>query len=185
MSLTGFAVDLIEYSLCNFRQLSKRPISSSQIYSLAIADTVHDRVYRWLERAFHLQRQLVSLFPFNNSQIYSLAIARHCLWRGFPLARPSILSATLGSFATSDQQSTNMLTCHHPTLSLSILSAISFSLATSESLFIGMPTCHRPTLSPTVFAVGSIWYSLYFFRHLVYLWLAIHKYAHFETPDIV
>ena len=50
LSLTGFAVGSIEYSLCNIRHLRNLPISNPRIYSLAIADTFSDRVCRWVDR---------------------------------------------------------------------------------------------------------------------------------------
>ena len=97
----------------------------------------------------------VSMHPINNPQICSLAIARHCLWQGLPLARSSIVSATLGN------------------------------IVTSESFFIHMLTCHCPTLSLTVLADGSIAYSLFKFGQLAFLRLRVQNYTHLPLPDTV
>ena len=61
----------------------------------------------------HSLRNLMQLrkFPISNPRIYSLAIARHCLWRGLPLAGSSILPATLFSFVTSESDVRHMLSC--------------------------------------------------------------------------
>ena len=112
-------------------------------------------VCRWLDRVFYMDLWAARTLPIYNPHICSQRHRPHCLWQDLPFARSSIPSATLGS------------------------------LVTSESLFTHMLTCHRPTLSPTVFAVGSIGYSLWKFSQLAFLRLTIHKYSHMPSPTTV
>ena len=122
---------------------------------LPSSDTASDIVCRWFDRVVYLQIQTVSLLPFIDPQIYSLAIARQCFWQSLPWGRSSILSAALGWLHTSEYQSTNML------------------------------TCLRPTLSLWVFAVGSIEYSLCKYRQFDNVLIPFHTYAHLWSPDTV
>ena len=138
LSLTGFAVGSIEYSLCNFRQLGNFQWTIPECTHSSLPDTVSDRVCRWLDRVFPMKLWAVGIIPINNPQICSLAIVRHSLWQELPLARSSILSAALGNLVNSESIFIHMFNviarhCLPQCLPLprsGILSAALFSLVT-------------------------------------------------------
>ena len=79
LSLTVLVDGSLGYSLVKFSQLTLLRLTVHNYTDLPLPDTVSDRVCRWLDRAFSLQRYAVNLLPFTNPQIYSLAIVRHGL----------------------------------------------------------------------------------------------------------
>ena len=166
LSLARFAVGSIEYSLSNFRQLRNFLLAFNEYTHLLspgtasdrhlpAPDTVSERVCRWLDRVFYLHLQTASILSFSNPQIYSIAIVRQCLSQCLSLTRSCIPYGTLDSYHTSDWQSTNML------------------------------TCHRPTVPLTGFAAGSIEYSLCNFRQIDIFRIPFHTYDHLPSPDTV
>ena len=123
----------IEYSLCNVRQLAYFRLTIHKYTHLPSPYTVSDRVWSWpIEYSLCHSRQLRN-FRLTIHE-YTHLPSPDAVSQSFPLSRSSNLSASLGSFVTSDEQSTNIL------------------------------TCHSLTLFPTVFTLGSIGYSLCNFR---------------------
>ena len=155
LSLKGFAVGSIEYSICNFKQFAYFRFAIYKYTIYPSSDNASLSVWRWPNRVFPMEFLTVSIYSIDNLQICSLAIAQECLWQGLPLSRSGILSASLGRLVTSESHSIHML------------------------------TCDRPKLSPTVFAVGSIGYSLCIFRQVACFRLTIHKYTYLTSPDSV
>ena len=152
MSLTGFAVGSIEYSLCIFRLLAYFSLSSHKYAHLLSSVTVSDTVCRWFDRVVYLQLQTVSILAFNNPQIHS----------------PAINSLTVFAFGS-----------------------IKYSLCKFSQFgnvritFNSYAHLSSPTLYVTVFAVGSIVYVLWSFRQLAHVRLAIHEFTHLPSPDTV
>ena len=110
MSLRGSAVCLIQYSICNFNKIAYIRLTIHKYTHLPSPDTVPDRVCRLLDQVFPMDLWAVSILQINNPQICSFASSGHCIPKGLPMARSSILS-------------TIILNCHCPTMLLSVFAA--------------------------------------------------------------
>ena len=104
LSLTGFAISLIEFSICNFKQLANYhlTIHIHKYTHLPSPDTVSDRVCRWLDRVFSLPILAVSYLRLTIHKYTHLPSNDYCIWQGLLLARSSLFSATLKRYLNSD-----------------------------------------------------------------------------------
>ena len=183
LSPTVFAVGSIGYSPCNFTQLGYLLLTIHEYTHMPSSDTASDRVCRWLHRVFPTDLWAFSILPINNSQICSFASAGHCIWEDFPLARSTIICncKLLAYFSLTIHKYTRLPSSGNATLNVCRWLGRLFPMELwTVSIHpnwqsTNMLTCHRSTLSPTVFAVGSIEYSLCIFRQLACFRLTIHK----------
>ena len=112
---------------------------------------------------------------------------------GFAVGRSSILSASLGCLHTFHYQSTNMLNCLRPKLSLTVFSvgAINYSICNFIQFgnyriyFHACALLSSPDTVADKCAVGSNEHSLCIFRPIAYFRLTIRKYTHLPSPDTV